>query len=67
MGELVTRLDQEFTLSYPKIPWVKIRGLRNRIAHDYESIIIDDIWNIIQNDLDPLREQLLLIEYQLTT
>jgi len=37
MGELITRLDEEFTSFYPEIPWIKIRGLRNRIAHDYET------------------------------
>ena len=65
MGELVTRLDEEFILSFPKIPWIKIRGLRNRIAHDYESISIDTIWDIIQDDLEPLHMQLLLIEDRL--
>jgi len=62
MGESANRLDEKFTTNYSEIPWFKIRGLRNRIAHDYEGISIDIIWDIIQNDLDPLQAQLLLIE-----
>ena len=61
MGESAIRLDDEFTRNYPEIPWIKIRGLRNRIAHDYEGISIDIIWDIIQNDLEPLQSQLFLI------
>ena len=65
MGESVNRLDDEFTHDYSKIPWFKIRGLRNRIAHNYEGISIDIIWDIIQNDLEPLHAQLLLIETEI--
>jgi len=65
MGESITRLDDKFIHAYPEIPWIKIRGLRNRIAHDYEGISIDIIWDIIQNDLEPLRAQLLMIETDL--
>jgi len=45
MGESVNRLDDKFTLAYPEVPWIKIRGLRNRIARDYEGISIDIIWD----------------------
>jgi len=62
MGESVNRLDDKFTNAYSEIPWIKIRGLRNKIAHDYEGISIDIIWDIIQNDLEPLQTKLLLIE-----
>jgi uncharacterized protein with HEPN domain len=66
IGESANRLNDEFTSHYLEIPWIEIRGLRNRIAHDYQGICIEIIWNIIQSDLEPLREQLLLIESQLT-
>jgi len=62
MGESVCRLDEKFTHDHPEIPWIKIRGLRNRIAHDYDGVSIDIIWDIIQNDLEPLQAQLLLLE-----
>ena len=62
MGESANRLDDKFTHDYPEIPWFKIRGLRNRIAHDYEGISIEIIWDIIQNDLELLKTQLLLIK-----
>ncbi len=38
IGELVNRLDSEYISNHPEVPWFKMRGLRNRIVHDYEGI-----------------------------
>ncbi len=59
IGELVNKLDKEFISKYPEIPWFKMRGLRNRIVHDYEGINLNLIWEIIDKDIKMLREQLL--------
>lgn len=63
IGELVKRLDAEYMTKYPDVPWFKMRGLRNRIVHDYEGINLTLIWEIIDMDIKTLRETLLkLIE-----
>ncbi len=59
IGELVNKLDKEYIMKYSEIPWFKIRGLRNRIVHDYEGINLKLIWEIIDKDIKMLREQLL--------
>ena len=38
MGELTNKLDNEYLNKHSDIPWFKIKGLRNRIVHDYEGI-----------------------------
>lgn len=38
LGELTTKLDGDFILKYTDIPWIEMRGLRNRIVHDYEGV-----------------------------
>lgn len=40
---------------------MKNRGLRNRIIHDYEGVNLKLVWEIIEIDLEKLREQLLSI------
>ena len=35
-----------------------MRGLRNRIVHDYEGINLNLIWEIIDMDIKILKEQL---------
>ena len=59
IGELVNKIDKEFISKHPQIPWFKMRGLRNRIVHDYEGINLKLIWEIIDMDIGILREQLL--------
>lgn len=59
IGELVNKLDKNYIDKYPEVPWFKMRGLRNRIVHDYEGVNLNLIWQIIDNDIKVLKEQLL--------
>ena len=38
----------------PDIPWTEIRGIRNRVVHDYGMVNLDIIWNIVQYELTTL-------------
>lgn len=58
MGELANRVDDDFSKAHPEIPWRYIYGLRNRIVHDYEGVNLQLIWEIIEDDLAPLRQNL---------
>ena len=44
IGELVGRLSDEFKEANTSIPWHKIRGMRNYVAHEYGSIDLDVVW-----------------------
>lgn len=61
MGEATNRLSATFIAEHPHIPWHQIRGMRNRLAHEYDSIDDKTLWDIIQNDLAPLLEQLVVL------
>jgi uncharacterized protein with HEPN domain len=39
----------------PDQPWRDIRGLGNRLRHEYHAIRSEVIWSIVQRDLPPLR------------
>lgn len=58
MGELANRVDDEFARSHTEVPWRLLYGLRNRIVHDYEGVNLQLIWEIIRDDLIPLRDAL---------
>lgn len=58
LGELATKLDADFTQQYANIPWHQMRGLRNKIVHDYEGVNLLLVWEIISDDLPVLKEQL---------
>lgn len=40
---------------YPNIEWKVIKGLRNRIVHDYEGINLRSIWFVANNDIYQLK------------
>jgi uncharacterized protein with HEPN domain len=39
----------------PAIPWRDIRGLGNRLRHDYGGIDVVRIWLLVERDLPPLK------------
>ena len=44
IGELVGRLTDDFKTANADIPWHKIRGMRNYVAHEYGSIDFEIVW-----------------------
>lgn len=58
MGELANKADRAYTADHPEIPWRYLYGLRNRIVHDYEGVNLKLIWEIISDDLKPLKKAL---------
>ena len=58
LGEMVTRLSEQFTEKFDHIDWYKIRGFRNIVAHDYFGIDAEEVWEIIQYHLPKLKDNL---------
>ena len=51
IGETVARLSDETKQFYSNIPWTRIKGFRNLVAHDYFGVDAEEVWQIISNDL----------------
>lgn len=58
IGESVNKLSEDFKASYENIDWFKIRGFRNRLAHDYRGTDKYMTWEIISNYLPALKENI---------
>ncbi|WP_420613509.1 DUF86 domain-containing protein [Candidatus Spongiisocius sp.] len=58
IGEAANRLSQGTTDAYPHIPWPAVVGLRNVIAHEYDNIDYNLLWQIATVDVPRLVEQL---------
>jgi len=58
ISEVISRLDENFKNIHSEIPWQKIKNFRNIIAHDYFGIDADEIWDIINNKLIPLKQDI---------
>lgn len=58
IGELVKNISKDTMLKYPSIEWNMIKGLRNRIVHDYEGINLKSIWFVVNNDILQLKQDI---------
>jgi uncharacterized protein with HEPN domain len=55
IGEASRNISDEFQEAHPELPWLQMRGIRNKIVHDYLEINQDVIWDTVQNDLPMLK------------
>ena len=56
IGELCGRLSPELReQSADRIPWNRIRGMRNIVAHDYGSVDHNLIWQTISTGIPDLK------------
>lgn len=56
IGESVKRLSGEIKQDYPNIEWKKIAGFRDIVAHNYFGVDANEIWEIINENLLGLKE-----------
>ncbi len=54
IGEAANRLPDSIKDEIPEIDWHKIRGFRNRVAHDYMGINYFIVWEIREEFLPDL-------------
>lgn len=57
IGEAAYKLTNAFCRRHPETPWEFIAKMRHVLVHDYYQIDSEQVWNVIQEDLRPLREQ----------
>jgi len=55
IGEMISKLDEDFKEKYSNIPWQKVKDFRNIVAHNYFGIDADEIWEIISRKIKPLK------------
>jgi len=58
LGEAARRIDREFHVQHPEIDWAQIIGLRNVIAHQYDDLDLEQLWEILHTKLSPLHQEL---------
>lgn len=58
IGEMVDKISLEFKREHPEIDWIKIKGFRNIIAHDYFGIDAEEVWQIIKNKIPVLKSDI---------
>ncbi|CUX28562.1 DUF86 domain-containing protein [Rhizobium oryzihabitans] len=64
IGEAVAKLDKHypaFLQQHPEIPWLKMKGMRNLIVHDYFRAELSVVWKTIAESIPDLQARLSLL------
>lgn len=58
IGEAAGKLSTDFKDRFSEIAWRKIIGMRNKLIHNYFSVDIETVWNVVELELPALKEAL---------
>lgn len=58
IGEATKRLSSEFRATHSSIDWKGMAGMRDILAHQYDRVDVQVIWDVVQTDLIPLSQSL---------
>lgn len=58
IGEATSRITAVFKNQYPELPWVDMKDMRNKLIHNYFGVNIKHVWNVIDQDIQPLKLQI---------
>jgi len=61
IGEAIKRIPEEYKQNHPTIPWRALAGFRDVLIHQYEGVSLPEVWQIIEKNLEPLRQAILAI------
>ena len=55
IGEATKNIPNDILAMRPEINWTDVARFRDVIAHQYFRIKLTVVWNVIQEELDPIR------------
>jgi uncharacterized protein with HEPN domain len=61
IGEMIDKLSDEFKKKHSEVKWIKIKGFRNLVAHDYFGIDVEEVYQIIKNKIPALKYDIKLL------
>jgi len=61
IGEMIDKISDEFKRKHSEIEWIKIKGFRNIVAHDYFGIDAEEVWQIIKTKIPTLKTDIKLL------
>jgi uncharacterized protein with HEPN domain len=49
IGELVKSLPEDFCTANDSLPWRRIAGMRDLVAHKYKTLDMSAVWNVAKD------------------
>lgn len=57
IGEASKRVPMDVRRQYPEIPWRGMAGMRDRIIHGYDTVDLQIVWDVVQQDIPEIKPQ----------
>lgn len=61
IGEAAKRIPDAYRKEHPAIPWRELAGFRDVLIHQYDGVSADEVWQLIEKNLEPLRIAIIAI------
>lgn len=58
IGEAAKNVPYDIRRKYPTIPWQKMAGMRDKVAHFYFGIEFKKVWLVVKKDIPVLKTQI---------
>lgn len=56
IGEVSKRISDEFKENNNEVPWRQMAGIRDVLIHDYDSIDMGIVWNVVALELPKIEK-----------
>lgn len=58
IGEATKNISPDFRADHPDVEWRAMAGMRDRLIHDDLGVDYEIVWDVVQNRIPDLREQI---------